>query len=147
MDWPEINQIGTIKSTFPKMKIVMQINNMAIKNKTMTEIEQLLKNYSGLVEYVLVDPSGGIGQDFNIEQCVTIMDSIKKILPNSIVGIAGGLSGNNVYEKINSVSKYIKEPFSFDAQGKLRVEVFGDSFLCPNKVKSYIENGCKAINW
>src|SRR3989338_32141 len=34
MDWPEINQIGTIKSTFPKMKIVMQIPNMAMKNKT-----------------------------------------------------------------------------------------------------------------
>lgn len=142
--WPDQNQLELIKKDFPDMHIVLQLKKQALE-EPLNELIKKTKAYDGLVEYVLVDPSGGTGEDFDLSNCTIIMKSVQYVLPRTCIGIAGGLSGENVYERMKSVATIVKQDFCVDAQGKLRIELFGESLLSLEKVKKYIENAAKAV--
>ncbi|MDP4012650.1 MAG: hypothetical protein Q8R00_03545 [Candidatus Nanoarchaeia archaeon] len=140
--WPEVNEVYKIKNHFNDKKIILQMPKQAIESG---DYHQNLRKYSGLVDYVLIDPSGGKGLDFDLVKCSELMQVISEALPEAIVGIAGGLSGDNVAARFDEIAKAYEKPFSIDAEGKLRVETFSESFLDFEEVKSYIEKSAKAI--
>lgn len=144
MTWPEVRDIESIKYAFPDMKIVLQIKKQALQ-EPLEKLVNKVKAYDELIDYILVDPSGGGGKDFILDECVAAMNAASHAIQHVCVGLAGGLSGDNVYERVTSVAAKVNREFSIDAQGKLRVEVFGESFLNPEKVKRYIENAAKAV--
>jgi len=139
--WPLSDQVRRIKGAYPNKKIILQIPKEAIE-KTEREIEYpgRLKKYSGLIDYVLIDPSGGLGMDFDTTSCINLMNFTSEILPEVGVGLAGGLCASNVATQIWSVANKYGKPFSVDAEGKLRVDTYDGQFLYSKQVKSYIEN-------
>jgi len=140
--WPEINQVKKIKEKHPDMLIVFQASHKAMEGRTPEQIAKGIKEYNGLIEYVLIDPSGGRGMPFDLETSLKIYSQIKEKNPNLTIGFAGGLSGENVASRVNDIIKKIGNDFCIDAEGGLRdklSEEYGDDTLNINKVKDYLQ--------
>ena len=117
--WPSFEDLEEMKMNFPGLQIVLQLPKTALKES----IEQIVKKargYSGLAEYVLLDPSGGEGIDFRPGKILDLLERLPSALPKATFGIAGGFSAENVSSHIELLSKNYHQPFSTDAQGKLR---------------------------
>ncbi|MCL5018186.1 MAG: hypothetical protein M1416_00250 [Candidatus Pacearchaeota archaeon] len=150
--YPEKNKLEKILGEFSKMSIILQLPKRILEDKK--NIAKKIKDYSGLIRGVLIDPSGGKGKEFDIELSAEIYKRIKEKFPELIVGIAGGLNGKNVYEKIILFKEKIKSyDFSIDAEGGLRIyeedenkNVITD-MLSSDLVAEYIFNANRYFGW
>jgi len=77
-----------------------------------------LHKYDGLADYVLIDPSGGLGKDFNYADMYATLETLFCDAPQTMgIGIAGGLSPDNL-DRLRPLLEEFE--FSIDAEGKLR---------------------------
>ena len=82
--WPDPEQIKKIHLCYPdfvrqSMKITLQLPKKALQ-ATNHEIVEKLKEYQGLINYALIDPSGGMGEDFNTVRAALLMKMISEKL-------------------------------------------------------------------
>ena len=138
--WPDIGQINLIKKRHPKMKIIFQANK-GVLNSPHKKRHHRIKPYLDVVDYVLIDPSGGRGQKIGLEDQLdffTWLRNTKKIVP----GIAGGLKSSNVYEVIQEMKNQTGTlNFCIDAEGGLRDKLgkgFGNDVLNIKKLGDYV---------
>lgn len=151
MDWPDIKQVEAIKKAMPEMVMIFQIpqkamQSYAVNSEGSLDIEAIAaraNEYASFADYMLIDPSGGKGKEFDVEQCTGLMLALNEKLPNTRIGVAGGFSGDNVFEKMRKIHEKVKDPFSIDAQGRLRTE--DREWLVMEKVQKYITEAAKAI--
>jgi len=133
LEWPDIAQLDAMRSALGQdFKITMQLPKKALELSDY-DIVNSLESYDGIVTYVLIDPSGGLGLDFDIPRASKLMVQIQEatdIMP----GVAGGFSSSNVEDRINKIrlasrcdcagNSSCMAPrltnFCIDAQGKLR---------------------------
>lgn len=84
-----------------------------------SRLANLARQYAGLVDYLLVDPSGGVGRPFEADFALGCLDALYSAELGPVgLGIAGGLSGDTL-----SILEPVAEKFpdvSIDAEGKLR---------------------------
>ena len=141
--WPDIDQVAKIKNQFPDMQIVFQASHKATADKTPEEIAERIKKYGNSLDYVLIDPSGGRGIEFDLDSSVALYSELKKQTPNLRVGFAGGFTGENVAPRIKELTKRLGEDnFCIDAEGGLRdkiTEAYGDDLLNIEKVRKYLQ--------
>ena len=146
MPWPYLKQIEKIKETFSEMQIVLQIPKSASEESSLEELASRASEYDGLVSYALIDPSGGLGIPFEVTKSTELMFALRETMPNTMIGIAGGLSGENVEERVKTITQSYGQPFCIDAQGKLRTKIGENSILDLSKVKAYLEGAKKGLN-
>ena len=157
--WPEIKQVEAIKKQYPEMQIVFQASQKAMEKKTPSQIADGIKKYSDLINYVLIDPSAGQVKQFNLEASTTVYSQLRKQCPNLTIGFAGGLSPENVINKLIEIYQHPKlietryeireSNFCTDVEGAIRDKIsdtYGDDLLNLNKVKKYIQAHSKADN-
>ena len=65
MEWPSVDKIEEIRNNFPKLHIVLQLSNRGMDSLSVAEIVQKSRSYDGLVQYTLIDPSGGFGISYD----------------------------------------------------------------------------------
>jgi len=143
VDWPEPRQLENILATFPDMHIILQLPKRATTSQSPEETARRAKEYENLAAYLLIDPSGGLGIDFDSVECVALMHALEKTMPHTTQGIAGGLSGDNVTERIATIKHHYYLPFCIDAQGKLRTP--DKEALDFERTKKYINEAAKAL--
>ncbi len=143
VDWPEPRQLEQILTQFPAMRIILQLPKRATTGQSPEETAKRAAAYQRLVSYVLVDPSGGLGVDFDIAECVALVHALQVKLPTTTLGIAGGLSGNNVSDRVQSIQKYYSLPFCIDAQGKLRTP--DKESLDMEKTRAYLQAAARVL--
>lgn len=147
--WPDINQVKLIKQQFPELQIVFQASHNVIKDKTPKKIVQLINRYGNMLDYVLIDPSGGRGVEFKVEHSLSVYNEIREKLPKITVGFAGGLTGKNVDEQISKIiSRTEHTDFCIDAEGGLRDKLsdkYGDDLLNLEKVRSYLQSASRVL--
>ena len=81
-----------------------------------------VKEYLGLVDYILLDPSGGRGESFHPEAMDWFLEDLQKEVGNKIgLGVAGGLSAETLKQQIGPLVKKYPD-LSIDAEGRLRDE-------------------------
>lgn len=145
--FPAISHLKKIKDKFSDLKIIFQANNGVINSGTPSEVAKKIKAYENSIDYVLLDPSGGKGREFDINSSVELYKRIKEKNPNLLIGFAGGFSGENVYNRCLELSdKLDGMRFSIDAEGGLRnrlSEKYGDDLLNLKKAKKYIQESSK----
>ncbi len=152
--WPELNEVEKIKQIFPDLTIVLQFPRVATEGKTAENVGAVAKTYAGLIDYALIDPSGGEGIDFELERNIELMLAVGEALPEVRMGIAGGLSGENVYCRYLSVAKKTRD-FCIDTQKNVRKEYVDErasqiidvwkSRISTEKVEEYITHALLAI--
>jgi phosphoribosylanthranilate isomerase len=147
--WPPVEQIDKIKNNYPRLKTILQLSSKAIENLELDEIVERVKAYY-FMDYVLIDPSGGKGLNFDITKSVALYKMFKESGIRANIGFAGGLSGENIAGAIMDLRKELgANEFSLDAESNLRVKrsnAYGDDDLDIEKAKKYIEEAAKAFS-
>lgn len=124
--WPNIDMLVEVKKELPNHKFVIQCGGTAMKKFTEVSEDEapvlmhsLIEKYrqAGVIDYLLIDPSGGRGKSFDAKQ------TIKMLKPHAHqtdygIGVAGGLHEKTI---MNLVPVLNKLPYLFwDAEGGLR---------------------------
>lgn len=141
--WPVVEQVERIKATFPEMQIVLQLPRQVLQGESPQALATRAKEYSTLADYCLIDPSGGEGKDFSLEFSADLMAALDEEMPQTRIGVAGGLSPGNVYEKVSAVTERYEKPFCIDVQGKVRTE--DGKAIDPVKAKNYLFHATRVL--
>lgn len=119
MKWPSIDGIKQAKDKMPDLDIILQLPKRAM-DMSEDNIAQKVSDYAGLVSYVLIDPSGGLGIDYDESSVLSLLKKLDDVLPSIPKGVAGGLGPLNAYERLSSLASKYDGSLICDAQGKLR---------------------------
>lgn len=122
--WPEIRVLERYRKTYDtenrRMIIVLQVGKGAMEEVhwDANHMAERVKEYGNLIDYILVDPSGGRGIKFNPALIAPCLQAIKERCRQELRPVvAGGLGP----ETFNLVEPLLKEfpDISIDAEGKL----------------------------
>jgi len=110
------------REMYSKKQIVLQIGGHAFEmvNHSPDELATRVAEYDGVVEYVLLDPSGGYGKPLDPERARDYLLALKAKNLGIGLGVAGGLSPTT----LNLIEPLAKEfpDLSIDAEGRLRTQ-------------------------
>lgn len=143
---PEI--IFRIKAEYPELKIILQIPGEALRAMSVDQVVGELVKFNDLVDYTLIDPSGGRGQEMNVQSGIQLAE---RIMENTSVGaaLAGGLNFSNVERIVMELRQGLgTADFSIDAEGGLRDKVgegYGNDDFNPRKAEDYFRNAVRAF--
>lgn len=120
--WPAPGIIMAYKDEYPDKKFVLQIGSDAFKavERSPEKMAQRVKEYKGLADYVLVDPSGGTGTEFNIKMTEECLDALTALNMNIKLGAAGGLYAGNLSKLILPLIQRGYSDICIDTEGKMR---------------------------
>jgi len=149
MTFPPVPQIGKIKRRFPQLEIIFAANKGVISSGFPNHVAQRMGVYQGAIDYVLIDPSGGRGEELKVEKSVRVAKEIRKKGPRAMLGFAGGLTGENVYDTCFSLRQNLGgDSFCIDAEGGLRNKLsdeWGDDILDIRKVRVYLQEAARVF--
>lgn len=120
--WPDPKTLEKYHNLCPGKTIVLQIGGHAfeiVENES-TYLARKVKDYLGLIDYVLLDPSGGLGQPFNPVSIKNYLYELQKYENGLGVGTAGGLSPTTLHLLEPLIKDY--PDISIDAEGRLRTK-------------------------
>jgi len=120
MAWPSKKVLVYYRRQCPEKQIVLQIGNKAIElvMKSPEILANHVERYSGVVDYVLLDPSGGLGKPFDVAEIRSYLEAIEAKKTEIGLGTAGGLSAQTL-DILEPLAKEFPN-LSIDAEGKLR---------------------------
>lgn len=116
--WPDPAQLEGLRN----YTVVQQVGHRAFEEvgNDPRQLAEKLDAYRGLITHVLVDPSGGTGQEFHLPRMHScLLDILERHRDWLKVGIAGGLSAFELYERIAPLT-WLYPELSIDAEGRLR---------------------------
>jgi hypothetical protein len=119
--WPDKKVLRQYKKTlFRHRTIVLQCGGKALDEmgRNPERIAERVREYGSSIDYVLIDPSGGFGMEFNGTFAEECLDALASAVPDVGLGIAGGLQSRNVRDKLWRF--LAAHEFSWDAEGRLR---------------------------
>ena len=141
--WPEKRQLENIKEKFPEMKIVFQASREAIGSRTPREMAAGIAGYGDVIDYVLIDQSGGRAMEMDPGFSAELYSDIMSRCPRMTAGFAGGLSGSNIIPVAKDLAQRTGScDFCVDAEGGLRDSItqeYGDDILNFLKVRFYLK--------
>ncbi len=120
MAWPNPRALEKYCRAYSDMQIVLQIGNHAldIVHYSPGLLAEKVKEYDGLIEYVLLDESGGLGKLLDVKKTRRYLDALAETGMDIGLGIAGGL-GPSTLDHIDLLAKDFPS-LSIDAEGRLR---------------------------
>jgi hypothetical protein len=140
--WPFTTTIEKVKRRLPGLEIVIQLSRASMEGLNLAQISERVYRYKDLADHVLIDPSGGQGREFDLETSARLYEFIKEKCPGLTIGFAGGLSGDNVEQRVSKLRSMLRTShFSIDAEGHLRdkrSDQYGDDDLSLQRVNSFL---------
>lgn len=148
--WPCVKQVGKIKERFPDMSIVFQASQKAMENRSRNEIVHGLREYGDSLSYVLIDPSGGRGKPFDVDNSLALFLELRSSFPELAIGFAGGLNSENVAGVLEQVVGRLGDSdFCIDVESGVRDKItddYGNDLLNLKKVKSYLRSSYDVLS-
>lgn len=119
--WPNASQLRRLRTRM-YLKVVLQIGAEAwgMIGRDGGRLVEGLRQYAGLVDYVLIDPSGGLGRAFDPDFAAEVLVTLAGADLGMKLGIAGGLEPGKL--EVLKPLLAIYPDLSWDAQGRLRDE-------------------------
>lgn len=118
--WPSLVALTEYRVRYPNSTLVLQVGSKAMKEAGYNPGILLAKvgMYRSLVNYVLLDPSGGGGKSLDPEELKKYLGPLYASGMELGYGVAGGLSSTT----LNLLEPLVKEfpDISIDAEGRLR---------------------------
>jgi hypothetical protein len=121
MVWPKCDCIsGALEEFGQNIAVILQIGVKAFEcvKSDPAELVQRLRDYEGIVNYVLLDKSAGQGLGMDAHGLLPFAAAIREHIPTMSLAVAGGL-GPTTMHLVEPLSKEFPD-ISIDAQGKLR---------------------------
>ncbi len=139
--WPPVSELIEWRKDYNNEDkyLVLQIGGGAMRqcDDDPLKVAERASHYSGLVDYVLVDPSGGTGRKFDPDLIRETLQVIEEEGLSARPVVAGGLGPGNLEHLIPVLSNYRNRGLSIDAEGKLRTPKPDDA-LDMNLAQDYI---------
>lgn len=119
--WPDPHTLWAYKKGYPDKVIVLQCGQSALEEVECNpeKLAFKAKDYEHICEYLLVDPSGGLGKPLNTYEGVRYLADLNVNVNEMGFGIAGGLSPTSLVDLVGSIAKVYPNT-SIDAEGQLR---------------------------
>ncbi|HBI33792.1 MAG TPA: hypothetical protein DEA43_03200 [Candidatus Moranbacteria bacterium] len=119
--WPNPYTLEKYKKEHPEKIIVLQCGESALEEVSCDPIvlASVADNYKGTCEYLLVDPSGGLGKPLNPYKGMEYLHQLNLRISGMGFGIAGGLSPTTLEDLMGPIAKAFQYT-SIDAEGRLR---------------------------
>ncbi len=118
--WPSRAALAEYLDIYLDKTIVLQIGSSAFESvdHSPEKLAKKVLSYCGVINYVLLDPSGGQGIKFDPEVARMYLRAIREAGYTGGIGVAGGLEGKSLH----LVEPLLHEfpDISIDAEGKLR---------------------------
>jgi hypothetical protein len=136
--WPSPKILEKYRRQHAQMKIVLQVGGgafEAVQNSAKVLAKKVANEYVGLVDYILLDPSGGFGQPFDTKSAREYLEALREKDVERFLGlgVAGGLSPTTFDLVEPLVGDYPN--LSIDAEGRLRDE---NDILDKDLAKEYV---------
>jgi len=112
---------------------------MQLVDRYPKKLRKAVNPYKGLVDYVLLDPSGGIGRQFDPEVERPYLEALVDM--GIGLGVAGGLSPSTLHLLEPLVKDFPQ--LSIDAEGRLRNQ---DDQLDLTVVSSYLQKAYELLD-
>lgn len=118
--WPSPDVIKAYKKVHPEKQIVLQIGGHAFKiiNHSPENLAAKVAEYEGIIDYALLDPSGGYGKPLDPERIREYLLALQTKNIDIGLGAAGGLSPTTL-DLLKPLAKEFPR-LSVDAEGLLR---------------------------
>ncbi len=143
--WPEPSVLAAYRSYYPDKCIVLQIGPQAFEEvgNNPKILAQQVGEYQGGADYILLDPSGGLGQPF-ISQMIErhLSELTEKWGSQFGFAVAGGLSPTTIYSIATLIKKF--PDLSIDAEGRLRRP--SDDALDVDAARTYFQKALQVIS-
>ncbi len=140
--WPPVDTVEKTKKTFPDLKIILQLGP-SVLTEGPEDIVTKLTPYVDLIDYALIDPSGGRNRVFQINTVAPLHNQIRKAHPDLPLAFAGGFNTRNVRTRLWVLLQTVATSnFGIDAEGGLRVQS-EQGLITPisiNRARGYIRN-------
>lgn len=140
--WPDSHHVQRIKEHFPDLQLVFQASSSAMSGLSPQELGKKILAYGDVFRYALLDPSGGRGMPFSLEDSVAQYIFLQEMLPDVTIGFAGGFDRGMVTERASLLVERVgTTDFCIDAEGGLRDKLsstYGDDVLNKEKVSEYL---------
>lgn len=136
MRWPEPRLLRAWReSGHPAQTIVLQCGKGALTDVKMRPQELIarLREYQGLIDYVLIDASGGTGTNFDPYFTRECFAEVGEAFPALGLGVAGNLKSSTLYNLSKVRSRF--QDFSIDAESGLRNE---DDTYSAKRARNYL---------
>jgi|SRR3989338_5699234 len=143
--WPDPGQIKKFYQTVgANYHIVLQVGSGAFKDidHSPAKLARKVAEYRDLIDYVLLDPSGGKGIPLNPEMLEQYIVQLDTTVHEIFYGVAGGLDFSNL-DLIAPLAKHFPI-LSIDAEGKLRTPQPRDQ-LEMGAVRRYIQSAFRTL--
>ncbi|MFC1686586.1 hypothetical protein ACFLZS_01495 [Patescibacteria group bacterium] len=145
--WPPVSELIKFHKREPFKFIVFQVNNGvmdSVKHNPYSLESRIKEEYidgnSGLIDYILLDPSGGQGKRFDLNKTLQTIEVLREL--NLPLVVAGGLRPGNLFELLPGVCSVYPD-ISIDAEGGLRDNPKTTDDLNLSKVHKYINTAVK----
>ena len=134
--WPSVAELSGYRRQFPEMTIVLQISQTSLQmvdSSARDLVDKLAREYAGLVDYILLDPSAGYGIPLDSRWAAEYLQVLHEADLGMGLGVAGGLGPSS----LDLVEPLINDfpDLSIDAESRLRDE---DDRLDTGKARDYI---------
>lgn len=119
--WPEVSMLEEYRAVVGwEHRLVLQIGSKAVEfaGSTPEGVVDRLSDYQGIVDDILLDPSGGLGIPFDSKKAIEYLQAVSEKDFGFGLGVAGGL-GPSTMKLIVPVAERFPD-ISIDAQGRLR---------------------------
>lgn len=119
--WPDPNVLTRLAAQSQQTIIVLQIGSRAfemVDRSPKKLAEKIAQEYTELVDYILLDPSGGYGKPFDPRATQVYLETLTSKNIRGGLGVAGGLGPST----LNLLEPLVRgfPDLSIDAEGKLR---------------------------
>ena len=118
--WPPQMELQKYRCVFHDKQIILQIGSQAFQavDSSPKQLAVAVKNYVGLIDYVLLDLSGGEGKLMDVAKIREYLQALKEKDLDIGIGIAGGLCPETLETIIPLIAEF--PDISIDAEGRLR---------------------------
>ena len=119
--WPNPHTLWQYKQKHPEKIIVLQCGEAALEEMDCNPIvfASVADNYKETCQYLLIDPSGGLGKPLNPHKGLEYLKELNARVKHMSFGIAGGLSPAILEDLMGPIVK-VYPSTSIDAEGRLR---------------------------
>lgn len=119
IEWPNPEILRVLRNEGAPI-VVLQVSAAAseVLDHDPVRLARRLAEYEGLIDYALIDPSGGTGQGFDPEYGEAVLSELVKTDLSIQWGIAGGLGPGRLDGLVPLLELYPE--LSWDAQARLR---------------------------
>lgn len=127
--WPDVHQVETIKLALPELQIILPITPRILRRQSKEEIAERVGEYENLIDFILIDPSGGRGTTFEAGWVAPYYRLLKYYYPEKQVIMAGGFNENNLRLRLAQITQALMSgEFGIDAESGLRDKSMGDYY-------------------